>query len=143
MRRSRVSDRLFECSLDDPLPLGATGDVLAARRVARGLLAEAPGDLATSTLAAMILTGACLHAGALALGDADIRDLVAVLRDLTPGPMPRCPMAASRVQFSAYAAAELRMLTPELQGELVGQLLRQVLCARKTAATPAPTPKAK
>jgi hypothetical protein len=49
-------------------------------------------------------------------------------------------MLSSRIQFSAYAAAELRMLTPECQSDLIGQLLWLVLPegarAGETAANP-------
>jgi hypothetical protein len=109
------------------LALGAAGDVLAARRVAREFLANAPQSLASSTLAAMILAAACLHADSLALGEPAARDVASVLRDLAPDQAPLCPMLTSCIQFSAYAATELRMLTPELQSGLIGQLLRLVL----------------
>ena len=109
------------------MALGAAGDVLAARRVAREFLANAPQGLANSTLAALILAGACLHAASLALGEPSIFDLASVLRDLIPDQAPLRPMLTSRIQFSAYAAAELRLLTPESQSDLVGQLLALVL----------------
>lgn len=109
------------------MALGAAGDVLAARRVAREFLANAPPGLANSTLAVLVLAGACLHAASLALGEPSILDLVSVLRDLISDQAPHRPMFASRIQFSTYAAAELRMLTPASQSDLVGQLLWLVL----------------
>jgi hypothetical protein len=122
-----VSVRSFECFSDEPLALGAAGDVLAARRLAREFLAHAPPGLANSTLAVLILAGACLHAASLALGEPSILDLVSVLRDLVSDPAPVRPMITSRIQFSTYAAAELRMLTPASQADLIGQLLWLVL----------------
>jgi len=122
-----VSVRSFECFPDDPLALGAAGDVLAARRLAREFLANAPPGLANSTLAVLVLAGACLHAASLALGEPSILDLASVLRDLIPDQTPLRPMFASRIQFSTYAAAELRLLTPESQADLIGQLLWLVL----------------
>jgi hypothetical protein len=122
-----VSVRSFESFPDEPLALGAAGDVLAARRVAREFLVNAPPGLANSTLAALVLAGACLHAASLALGEPSILDLASVLRDLIPDQAPLRPMFASRIQFSTYAAAELRMLTPASQSDLVGQLLWLVL----------------
>jgi hypothetical protein len=109
------------------LALGAAGDVLAARRVAREFLANAPQGLANSTLAALVLAGACLHAASLALGEPSILHLASVLRDLAPDQTPLRPMLTSRIQFSTYAAAELRMLTLESQSDLIGQLLGLVL----------------
>ncbi len=122
-----MSVRSFESFPDEPLALGAAGDVLAARRVAREFLANAPPGLANSTLAVLVLAGACLHAASLALGEPSILDLASVLRDLIPDQVPLRPMFTSRIQFSTYAAAELRMLTPESQSDLVGQLLWLVL----------------
>jgi hypothetical protein len=122
-----VSVRSFECFPDEPLALGAAGDVLAARRVAREFLANAPQSLASSTLAVLILAGACLHADSLALGEPGVWELAAVLRDLVSDQASLRPMLTSRIQFSAYAAAELRLLTPESQSSLVGQLLWLVL----------------
>lgn len=88
----------------------------------------------------MILAGACLHAASLALGEPSILDLVSVLKDLIPDQSPLRPMLTSRIQFSTYAAAELRMLTPESQSELISQLLWLVLPdagqARETLANP-------
>jgi hypothetical protein len=135
-----VSVRSFECFPDESLPLGAVGDVLAARRLARDFLSKAPPGLANSTLAVLILAGACLHAASLALGEPSILDLVSVLKDLIPDQSPLRPMLTSRIQFSTYAAAELRMLTPESQSELISQLLWLVLPdagqARETLANP-------
>ena len=122
-----MSVRSFECFPDEPLALGAAGDVLAARRVAREFLANAPQGLANSTLAALILAGACLHADSLTLGEPGVRELASVLRDLVSDQAPLRPMHTSRIQFSAYAAAELRMLSPESQADLVSQLLWLVL----------------
>jgi hypothetical protein len=122
-----VSVRFFECFSDEPLALGAAGDVLAARRLSREFLANAPPGLANVTLAVLVLTGACLHAASLALGEPSILDLASVLRDLVSDQAPLRPMITSRIQFSAYAAAELRMLTPESQTDLIGQLLWLVL----------------
>jgi len=122
-----VSVRSFECFSDEALALGAAGDVLAARRVAREFLANAPQGFANSTLAVLVLAGACLHAASLALGEPSLLDLACVLRDLVSDPPPSRPMLSSRIQFSAYAAAELRMLTPECQSDLIGQLLWLVL----------------
>ena len=122
-----VSVRSFESFPEEPLALGAAGDVLAARRVARAFLANAPPGLASSTLAVLILAGACLHADSLALGEPGIRELASVLRDLVSDQPPPRPMLASRNQFSAYAAAELRLLTPSSQSDLIGQLLWLVL----------------
>jgi hypothetical protein len=135
-----VSVRSFECFPDEPLALGAAGDVLAARRVAREFLAGAPQGLANSTLAVLILAGACLHTASLALGEPSIHDLVSVLKDLIPDQSPLRPMLTSRIQFSTYAAAELRMLTPESQSELISQLLWLVLPdAGQARETPANT----
>ena len=50
-------------------------------------------------------------------------------------------MFASRIQFSTYAAAELRMLTPASQSDLVGQLLWLVLPQAGRAGEAAPNPK--
>jgi hypothetical protein len=122
-----VSVRSFEYFTDEPLALGAAGDVLAARRVAREFLANAPQGLANSALAALILAGACLHADSLSPGEPSIRELASVLRDLVSDQVPLRPMLTSRIQFSAYAAAELRLLTPESQSDLIGQLLWLVL----------------
>jgi len=136
-----VSVRSFECFPDEPLALGAAGDVLAARRVAREFLANAPPGLANSTLAVLVLAGACLHAASLALGEPSILDLASVLRDLVSDQVPLRPMLTSRIQFSTYAAAELRMLTPASQSDLVGQLLWLVLPEAGRAGEPAATPK--
>ena len=122
-----MSVRSFECFHDEPLALGAAGDVLAARRLAREFLSQGPPGLANSTLAALILAGACLHAASLALGEPSILDLASVLRDLIPDQTPLRPMFASRIQFATYAAAELRLLTPASQSDLIGQLLWLVL----------------
>jgi hypothetical protein len=122
-----VSVRSFECFSDKPLALGAAGDVLAARRVAREFLANAPQGLANPTLAVLILAGACLHAASLALGEPSILDLASVLRDLVSDQAALRPMLTSRIQFSTYAAAELQVLAPESQSALIGQLLWLVL----------------
>jgi hypothetical protein len=127
MHGCSVSDCSFERFPDEPLALGAAGDVLAARRVAREFLANAPQGLANSTLAALVLAGACLHAASLVLGEPGVRELAFVLRDLVSDQAPLRPMHSSRIQFSAYAAAELRLLTPQCQSDLVGQLLRLVM----------------
>ena len=136
-----MSVRSFECFPDEPLALGAAGDVLAARRVAREFLANAPPGLANSTLAVLVLAGACLHAASLALGEPSILDLASVLRDLIPDQAPLRPMFASRIQFSTYAAAELRTLTPESQTDLIGQLLWLVLPEGGRTGEPAANPK--
>lgn len=122
-----MSVRSFECFHDEPLALGAAGDVLAARRLAREFLSQGPPGLANSTLAVLILAGACLHAASLALGEPSILDLASVLRDLMPDQAPLRPMLTSRIQFSTYAVAELRMLTPSSQSALIGQLLMLVM----------------
>lgn len=136
-----MSVRSFECFPDEPLALGAAGDVLAARRVAREFLANAPPGLTNSTLAVLVLAGACLHAASLALGEPSILDLASVLRDLIPDQAPLRPMLTSRIQFSTYAAAELRMLTPASQSDLVGQLLWLVLPEAGRAGETATNPK--
>ena len=123
------------------MALGAAGDVLAARRVAREFLANAPPGLTNSTLAVLVLAGACLHAASLALGEPSILDLASVLRDLIPDQAPLRPMLTSRIQFSTYAAAELRMLTPASQSDLVGQLLWLVLPEAGRAGETATNPK--
>jgi hypothetical protein len=136
-----VSVRSFECFSDEPLALGAAGDVLAARRVAREFLATAPPGLANSTLAVLVLAGACLHAASLALGEPSILDLASVLRDLVSDQAPVRPMLTSRIQFSTYAATELRMLTPASQSDLIGQLLWLVLPEGGRAGERATNPK--
>lgn len=92
-------------------------------------------------MAVLVLAGACLHAASLALGEPSILDLASVLRDLIPDQAPLRPMLTSRIQFSTYAAAELRMLTPASQSDLVGQLLWLVLPEAGRAGETATNPK--
>jgi hypothetical protein len=120
---SVVPDRSFEFLPDEPLAIGASGDVLAARNTARGLLARTGGGPPAASLATLVLTAALLHADTLGAGSPSARDVGSVLRGLVDQTPTSRPMASSRVQFAAYAAAELGVLPPGGQADLVNRLL--------------------
>lgn len=121
-----VPDPSAEFIADSTLSLGATGDVLAARAAARALLARGSPSAPNHALSTLVLTAALLHADTLVFGAPAARDVGTVLRGLVSAPAATQPMAASRVQFAAYAAAELGVLPPGGQLALVDQLLNLV-----------------
>lgn len=115
---------------DDPLlSTGSTGDVLAARQVARELLTASKDtlpDLVDPVLATLVLTAACLHNSVMLSGGVRRSDLVRhfnmVLEVGTPGPA----LLNSRMQFVRYAAAEVTALAPRRRCCLLLTLLRIV-----------------
>ena len=94
------------------LPLGAAGDVLAARAVARALLqgSHQPSADPHGVLAAVVLTALCLHAAQVSQGDVYITDLLDFVRRLACGPDLRGDLRKSPVQFARFAGAELEAL---------------------------------
>ena len=114
------------CLPDDlsgsPLPLGPVGDVAAARSVARRLLFDRGwGDSPAFTLATLLVTALCLHAGADAADDVALEDVTDLLRL-----MLKCELSeelrGSPMQFVGYASAELEGLGV-LEGRKVVQAL--------------------
>lgn len=120
-----VSGRSFDSPPEGLLLSGAVGDVLAARRAARALLAgsaaEADGGLAT-----LFLTASLLHCAIHGGGEArrvDVADyLGGVLDSGTPGP----GMLRSPLQFLRYAGAEVEALLPQPRCRLTAHLLSLV-----------------
>ena len=105
-----------------PLPLGPIGDVAAARSVARRLLLDRGwGENAAVTLATLLVTALCLHAGAEATDDVALGDVTNLIRRMLKGELSE-ELRGSPMQFVGYASAELEGLEV-----LDGQKLLQAL----------------
>ena len=114
------------CLPDDlsssPLPLGPAGDVAAARSVARRLLFDRGwGDSPALTLATLLVTALCLHAGVDAADGVALEDVTDLLRRMLDGDL-FAELRGSPMQFVGYASAELQAL-----GVLEGRKLLQAL----------------
>lgn len=120
-----VPGRSFDSLPEGPLLSGAVGDILAARRAARALLAGC-ADEADGALATLFLTASLLHCAIHGGGEArrgDVADyLRCVLDSGTPGP----GMLRSPVQFLRYAGAEVEALLPQPRCRLTAHLLSLV-----------------
>ena len=120
-----VPDHSVDSLADAALALGASGDLLAARRVARIFLAREQAGANPHPLATLVLTAALVHADSMVASPA-VGDVVDVLRGLVADPTVGRTMATSRSQFAAYAAAELNELPREAREYLIDKLLSLV-----------------
>lgn len=121
-----MSGRSFDTPPDGPLLSAAVGDVLAARRAARGLLAGAPADAADGSLATLFLTATLVHCAVLGGGEARRREVADYLQGVLDAGTPEPGMLRSPMQFLRYAGAELAALLPQPQCRLVAHLLSLV-----------------
>jgi hypothetical protein len=98
--------------------IGSTGDVVAARALARQLLARSGCTLQNLTLPMVVLAAVCLQLHA-ATADATLQDLSAFLRRHAEEGRLAERLASSPAQFSRFAAAELLDLTGEQRFNLL------------------------
>ncbi len=90
----------------------ASGDAVAARRVARRLIEQGGSPTAPPVLATLVLAAVCLHVDALsAESDASVVDVTAFLARLSLETPPLSDLASSPMQVVRYAADELRQLS--------------------------------
>lgn len=116
----------FPEGLDLPLSTGPTGDVVAARLLARQLLNAAIGsfpDLVDQGLATLTLTAACLHTSTLLGGETRRSDLARYLTAMLEVGMPGPALLRSPMQFVRYAALELQALPTQRRVSLLQALI--------------------
>jgi hypothetical protein len=104
--------------------LGASGDVLAARRAALELLGGA--RVADPARATLVLTAALLHCGVRSGGQVSRRRLAIYLRDLVAAETPGPGLLRSPMQFVRYAAVELQALAAPRRTRLLADLMAAV-----------------
>ena len=104
--------------------LGASGDVLAARRAALEVLGAS--RVSDPTCATLVLTAALLHCGVRTGGQVSRRRLAAYLRDLIAAETPGPGLLRSPMQFVRYAAVELQALAAPRRGRLLADLIAAV-----------------
>jgi hypothetical protein len=107
----------------DLLALGAAGDVIAARRLARAFLASGRAAPQDTTLALLVLTAACLDVHARSGEEINPRAVAAYLRRMASEKPPAASLAESPMQFARYAAAEFRSRPVSRRTALVAYLV--------------------
>jgi len=120
-----VSGSSFDTPPEGPLLSAAVGDVLAARRAARALLADAAAP-ADASLAILFLTATLVHCAVLGGGEARRREVADYLQGVLDAGTPGPGMLRSPMQFLRYAGAEVAALLPQPQCKLIAHLLSLV-----------------
>lgn len=119
-----MPDRSFETFAVCCWTIGAAGDVVGARQIARDLLTLSPSPASDSTLATLVLAAVCLQIDARASSGVTPFDVAACLRDLADEEHLGAALAASPMQFVRYAAVELRALSTVDRKTLIDFLIR-------------------
>ena len=127
-------DRLPSLS-DRLLAIGAVGDVLAARRTARALLAGRGGEFADLSLAILTLASACVHVLDQSEGELHRSDLAAFLQEQRQAGALEPSLTRHASQFVRYAAAEFHAQAPSGRAELLDGLIALLATPEEAAAS--------
>jgi hypothetical protein len=114
--------RASDSSPDQVILAGPLGDILAARAVARDILAASAAPLDELSLATLVLCGCLLHCAVQHAGEVRCPDLADYLRRLME-PEAGSDLLRSPVQFIRYVGVELRSLEIHKRRRLLSYLL--------------------